>query len=223
MWLLASLGTPTGEEDLLLKGLGNLLEAYERAGHLLTPYRSHFIQILDRVSQDVQQLPSIRGGAIGALWILGETPMERILATLRYYAQPEKLGDFLTGLFQLARETTQRDSNLVLSIDELLLAYSDDEFLEALPALRLAFSYFAPREKYNIAQTLVRLTEADDLSTTDLLHIPLGADVAVAAIAFESRLFTLLDRYGGVVDRRSAQLTTIEIKQFATLDRILFD
>jgi Family of unknown function (DUF5682) len=196
LWLLDSLGTPTGEEDLLLKGLGNLLEAYERAGHLLAPYRSQFIQILDRVSQDVQQLPSIRGGAIGALWILGETPMERILATLRYYAQPEKLGDFLTGLFQLARETTQRDSNLVLSIDELLLAYSDDEFLEALPALRLAFSYFAPREKNNIAQTLVRSTEADDLSTTDLLNIPLGADVAVEAIAFESRLFALLDRYG---------------------------
>jgi Family of unknown function (DUF5682) len=196
LWLLASLGTPTGEEDLMLKGLGNLLEAYERAGHLLTPYRSQFIQILDRVSQDVQQLPSIRGGAIGALWILGETPMARILETLRYYAQPERLGDFLTGLFQLARETTQRDSHLVLSIDELLLAYSDDEFLKALPALRLAFSYFAPREKNNIAKTLVRSTEAGELATADLLKIPLGADVAMDAIAFESRLFGLLDRYG---------------------------
>jgi Family of unknown function (DUF5682) len=196
LWLLDSLGTPTGEEDLMLKGLGNLLEAYERAGHLLTPYRSQFLQILDRVSQDVQQLPSLRGGAIGALWILGETPMARILETLRYYAQPEKLGDFLAGLFHIARETTQRDSHLVLSIDELLLAYSDDEFLEALPALRLAFSYFAPREKNNIAQTLVRSTAAGELATTDLLNIPLGADVAIDAIAFESRLFALLDRYG---------------------------
>jgi Family of unknown function (DUF5682) len=196
LWLLDSLGTPTGDEDLLLKGLGNLLEAYERSGQLLAPYRSQFLQILDRVSQDVQQLPSIRGGAIGALWILGETPMARILETLRYYAQPERLGDFLTGLFQLARETTQRDSHLVLSIDELLLAYSDDEFLEALPALRLAFSYFAPREKNNIAKTLVRSTESGELATTDLLNIPLGADVAIEAIEFESRLFALLDRYG---------------------------
>jgi Family of unknown function (DUF5682) len=196
LWLLDSLGTPTGDEDLLLKGLGNLLEAYERSGQLLAPYRSQFIQILDRVSQDVRQLPSIRGGAIGALWILGETPMERILETLRYYAQPERLGDFLTGLFQLARETTQRDSHLVLSIDELLLAYSDDEFLEALPSLRLAFSYFAPREKNNIAHTLVRSTETGELSTADLLTIALGADVAVEAIAFESRLFRLVDRYG---------------------------
>jgi hypothetical protein len=196
LWLLDSLGTPTGDEDLLLKGLGNLLEAYERSGQLLAPYRSQFIQILDRVSQDVRQLPSIRGGAIGALWILGETPMERILETLRYYAQPERLGDFLAGLFHIARETTQRDSNLVLSIDELLLAYSDDEFLEALPALRLAFSYFAPREKNNIANTLIRSTEAGELATADLLNIPLGADVAIEAIAFESRLFGLLDRYG---------------------------
>jgi Family of unknown function (DUF5682) len=196
LWLLDSLGTPTGDEDLLLKGLGNLLEAYERSGQLLAPHRSQFLQILDRVSQDIQQLPSIRGGAIGALWILGETPMARILETLRYYAQPERLGDFLTGLFQLARETTQRDSHLVLSIDELLLAYSDDEFLEALPALRLAFSYFAPREKNNIAKTLVRSTEAGELATADLLNIPLGADAAIEAIEFESRLFALLDRYG---------------------------
>jgi hypothetical protein len=204
LWLLDSLGTVTGDEELVLKGLGNLLEAYERSGHLLTIYRSQFLQILDRVSQDIHQLPSLRGGAIGAIWVLGETPIERILEILRYYAQPEKLGDFLTGLFHLARETTQRDSHLVLSIDELLLAFSDDEFLEALPALRLAFACFPPREKNNIAKTLVQATEPGVISIADLLNVPLGAEVAVQAILqrrgyaneFESRLFGLLDRYG---------------------------
>ncbi len=196
LWLLASLGTITGEEDSLLKGLGNLLEAYERSGQLLIAYRSPFLHVLDLVSRDVLQLPSIRGGAIGAMWVLGETPMAQILEILRYYAQPEKLGDFLAGLFHIARETTQRDSALILSIDELLLAFSDDEFLEALPSLCLAFAYFAPREKNNIANTLVRSTASGQLDPTDLLNIPLGADVVVEAIEFESRLFALLDRYG---------------------------
>ncbi len=196
LWLLDSLGTASSDEDELLKGIGNLLEAYERSGHLLIPYRSEFLQVLDQVSQDIHQLPSLRGGAIGALWILGETPMARILATLRYYAQPEQLGDFLTGLFYIARETAQRDSDLLLSIDECILSYSNDEFLEALPALRLAFSYFTPREKHNIAKTLIQATENSDLSTADYLNLPMGAEVAASAIAFESRLFAMLKQYG---------------------------
>jgi hypothetical protein len=195
LWLLDSLGTATGEEDALLKGLGNLMEAYERSQQVLTPYRSQFLQVLDRVSQDVQQLPILRGGAIAALWILGETSMPCILEILRYYAQPEKLGDFLAGLFHLARETTQRDLALVLSIDELILAYSDDEFLEALPALRLAFSYFTPREKNSLVNTLLQATEGDR-SPAEFLTLPLGAEVATQAIAFESRLFALVNRYG---------------------------
>jgi hypothetical protein len=60
----------------------------------------------------------------------------------------------------------------------------------------ISFCLLRPREKNNIAKTLVRSTESGELSTADLLNIPLGADVAVEAIAFESRLFALIDRYG---------------------------
>jgi hypothetical protein len=196
LWLLESLGTAASDDDQFLKGIGNLLEAYERSGHLLTRYRSEFVQVLDQVSQDIHQLPSLRGGAIGALWILGETPMAQILATLRYYAQPEKLGDFLTGLFYMAREATQRDSELLLSIDECIINYSNDEFLEALPALRLAFSYFTPREKHSIAKTLIQATENSEHSTSEFLDLPMGAEVAASAIAFESQLFAMVKQYG---------------------------
>jgi hypothetical protein len=196
LWLLDSLGTSTGDDDRLLKGIGKLMEAYERSGPLLTPHRSAFVQVLDRLSQDTQQLPILRGGAIGALWLLGETSMERILATLHYYAQPEKLGDFLTGIFHLARETIQRDADLITSIDAVILTYSDDAFLEALPALRLAFSYFTPREKQHIAKTLIQAAGDDRLMPTDLLKVPIGIEVAAQAIAFESQLFKLVDRYG---------------------------
>jgi hypothetical protein len=196
LWLLDSLGVSTGEDDRLLKGIGKLMEAYERSGPLLTYHRSAFVQVLDRISQDAQQLPILRGGAIGALWLLGETSMERILSTLRYYAQPEKLGDFLTGIFHLARETTQREPELVLSIDAVMLGYSDDEFLEALPSLRLAFAYFTSREKQNIAKTLIQSTDPGALTSSDLLTLPMGIEVAAQAIAFESQLFQLVDRYG---------------------------
>ncbi len=196
LWLLNSLGIPQGEETLFVQGINNLLETYERSGSLLTHQRSHLIQTLDRFSQDQQQLPILRGAAIGALWLLGETPMEQIVQLLTYYADPEQLGDFLTGLFQLARETTQRDADLLLSIDDLLLNFSDDDFLTALPALRLAFSFFTPREKHKLATTLIQATEGPAMTSQEFLHLPMGLEVAAQAIAFESKLFALVNQYG---------------------------
>jgi hypothetical protein len=196
LWLLNSLGVPQGEEALFVQGIANLLETYERSSPLLSHKRSHLVQTLDRFSQDQQQLPILRGAAIGALWILGETPMDQIVQILTYYGDPEQLGDFLTGLFQLARETTQRDSDLLLSIDDLLLNFSDDDFLTALPALRLAFSFFTPREKHKLATTLIQSTEGPDISSQEFLHLPMGLEVAAQAIAFESKLFALVNQYG---------------------------
>jgi Family of unknown function (DUF5682) len=194
LWLLDSLGSASGEEDALLEGLGSLVEAYQRSMHLLVDYREPLLAVLQRVSQDRQQSPLLRGGAIGSLWVLGETPMEQILLLLNEYAQPEQLGDFLTGLFHIARETTQRDGQLIASINEAICAYTDDDFLAALPSMRLAFAYFTPREKNEIAKTLLQGSGSSDLS--DFLNLPLGLEVATQAIALESQIFQLIDRYG---------------------------
>jgi Family of unknown function (DUF5682) len=194
LWLLDSLGT-TGEDQDLLKGLAGLLEAYECCGSLLIDSQPEFIQVLERVSQDTSQTAVMRGGSIGVLWVLGAVGAEDILATISYYCQPDSLGDFLTGLFYLARETTQRTPGLLLSIDKLLLAYEDTEFLEALPSLRLAFGYFTPREKHLMAKNLLQSTGAG-VATSELLTLPVSVEDAMQAIELESRLFSLVDRYG---------------------------
>jgi Family of unknown function (DUF5682) len=198
LWLLDSLGT-TGEDRDLLKGLAGLLEAYECCGSLLLDRKPEFIQVLERVSQDASQTAVIRGGSIGVLWVLGVVGAEDILATINYYCQPDSLGDFLTGLFYLARETTQRAPGLLLSIDKLLLAYEDNDFLEALPSLRLAFGYFTPREKHLMAKNLLQstgATGATGVDTSELLTLPVRIEDAIQAIELESRLFALADRYG---------------------------
>jgi Family of unknown function (DUF5682) len=206
LWLLDSLGA-TGESQELLKGLAGLLEAYECCGSLLINHRSEFLEVLERVSQDVAQTALIRGGSIGTLWVLGAVAADDILATINYYSQPDSLGDFLTGLFHLARETTQRAPGLLLSIDKLLLAYADNEFLEALPALRLAFGYFTPREKHLMAKNLLQSTGASDVATGELLILPVRVEDATQAIELESCLFALVDRYGF---RGSTTLTALQ-------------
>jgi Family of unknown function (DUF5682) len=195
VWLLDSSGT-NGEGQELLQGLAGLLEAYECCGDLLLNLQSEFLQVLTRVSTDIQQMPLIRGGAMGALWVMETIATEDILATINYYSQPESLGDFLTGLFYLARETTQRTPGLLLSIDKFLLAYEDHEFLVALPSLRLAFGYFTPREKHLMAKNLLQSTGDINVATSELLKLPVSVEDTMQAIELESRLFSLVDRYG---------------------------
>ncbi len=127
---------------------------------------------------------------------MGAVGAEDILATINYYCQPDCLGDFLTRLFHLARETTQRAPSLLLSIDKLLLAYEDNEFLEALPSLRLAFGYFTPREKHLMAKNLLQSTGASNVATSELLALSVKVEDTMQAIELESRLFALVDRYG---------------------------
>jgi hypothetical protein len=113
---------------------------------------------------------------------------------MRAFADPAHLGDFLTGLFGLAREVAQRQPELLLSLDGLLMGYDDEEFLAALPALRLAFSFFTPREKHYLATTLL---EALGQAQGGLLPaLAVDAETAARVMAFEARLFGAVERYG---------------------------
>jgi hypothetical protein len=110
------------------------------------------------------------------------------------FAQPAQMGDFLAGLFGVAREMAQRDPGLVRSIDELLVGLSPDEYLAALPSFRLAFTFFTPREKHHLLTTLFRalgILDAPPLATLEV-----DTATAAAALALEGRIFSAIDDYG---------------------------
>ena len=194
LWLLESLGQVTGQDAQLLEGLVSLRETFERCEQALDLDRAELVQVLARIGADRAQRPLVRGGVIGARWSLGASDGEDVKTALRQFADPNQLGDFLTGLFALAREQVQRQRDLVLGINDLLSRYNDDDFLTALPALRLAFTYFTPREKHHLALTL---REALGLANVPEMAA-LSVDVATAAraLAFENRLFAGLEKYG---------------------------
>jgi hypothetical protein len=195
LWLLEGLGQVQGMEQNLLRGLRAVLEAFERCSSLLGLERDRFIQILHRISTDAQQIPLMQGATTGVLWTLGETPMQQILADLNFAATPDHLGDFLTGLFFMAREAAQRHPELVQKIDQFLMAYDDESFLEALPALRLAFSSFTPREKHHMTRTLLNSLEPDS-EEKPLVDLEVSVEQATAVMAFEAKLFQAVRRYG---------------------------
>ena len=198
LWLLEGLGQPAGREQELEQGIALLVETFLRCAEEVELGREELVGVLNRVSQDPAQLPVARGAAIGALWSLSELAHQPVLAAMKQFAQPEQLGDFLAGLFALAREEVQRQPALVGSLDSLLLGYSDEEFLTALPALRMAFTRFTPREKHHLAMTLLEAAGDPDPAAS---HAPLAAlevspQAAARVLAFEAALRRAVERYG---------------------------
>lgn len=190
LWLLESLGQ-VNDHTTLLNGVSALVQTLERAGAALGLDPSQLISVFERVSRALTHSPLVRGATLGALWTLHAATTMDLLASARYFAAPNALGDYLTGLFHLAREAAQRQSDLMLAIDALLKGYGDEEFLEALPALRLAFSYFTPREKHHLARNVVGANEA---ATATSLAVDL--DTAARALALEASFLKALEKYG---------------------------
>ncbi len=194
LWLLESLGKVSGRDKELIEGVRTLCEVFDRCAASLGLNREELLAILGRAADDMAQTPQLRGAAVGALWSLGASDGEQVRRTLKRFADPDQLGDFLTGLFALAREQVQRQRDLVLSINETVNGYGDEKFLAALPSLRLAFTYFTPREKHYLALTLregLGLKEEEPLAALEV-----SVETAARALAFEGSLFAALEKYG---------------------------
>jgi hypothetical protein len=147
LWLLDA----TPPEDAGIAAIRVVVEAFERCA---PGERSDLVGVLSRLRDEDAAAAGLRGAALGALWVLDAADDDELVAGPVQFADPERLGDFLFGLFQLARETFQRRRDLITRIDALVMAFADDEFLDALPALRRAFSVFTPREKDRLARSL---------------------------------------------------------------------
>lgn len=194
LWLLELLGRSADSDGSQVRGLRSLFETFQRAAAPLQLNQDEFAAVLGRVEQDAHKPPQVRGAAAGILWTLGLADDEQILADLLTFADPNELGDFLTGLFALAREVAQRNPRLVGTIDRLLLEFGADDFQAALPSLRLAFTYFTPREKHYMLTTLFESLGLKQVRPLTALRV--DETTAAEALAVEERIFETLAKYG---------------------------
>jgi hypothetical protein len=153
LWLLEGCGSREGEEREAILGVRALRDTLERCGAALGLDRGEFVTVVRRAAS-ASGWATFRGALTGALWSLAEATLPEVGASLPRTADPQDLGDFLVGLFHVAREVAQRNPELLGEIDGLVREMDAEGFLAALPALRLAFSVFTPREKDLLAATL---------------------------------------------------------------------
>jgi hypothetical protein len=160
----------------------------------LTPPAASVAAAAQRIAIDGQAPPDLRGAALGLAWALGATANAAEAAAGA--GDPDRLGDWLAGLFAVAREEVlaeAEDGGVVSAVDELVADLNEDEFLIALPALRQAFGMFPPRERGLIAERLVTARGGGDARG---LTAKLAVDPVVVAssMALEARVDAALAR-----------------------------
>ncbi len=187
---MAQIGAVLALRDVLRHGKAELL---------IDRVRAH--AVMDRRKEDAGAPPALRGAALGFLWSTGffadvESGADAGTLAVRRAARPETLGDFLAGLFALAREETLRIAGLVETVDEATSDMSDEDFLVALPALRLAFSFFPPAEKEQIARLILAAHGGDPAGSRHLLRLTADPQLIARARALEAHVTRLAVRHG---------------------------
>ncbi len=147
--------------------------------------------------------PALRGAALGLLWSTrpdeGGSDEQRAVTALRASSRAATVGDFLAGLFILAREEVLHSEHLLGAIDSALTTMIRDDFMIALPAVRQAFSYFPPRERLTIAEGVLARLEGETGKRVDpheLLHAPMDAAQVTRGIRVDKAAHDLARRYG---------------------------
>lgn len=186
LWLLDPGGGTVPPEDDGVEAIAQAVEVLERSGKDLALDPDELLAVLERLDADDKASPGMRGAAIGARWVLDAVPPEALDAAPLAFADPVELGDFLFGVFRIAREAAQRRPELLRAVDRLVLDWTPEVFLEALPALRRAFSALSPREKDRAARLVLGKT---------LVRAPYPA-AAEALARLEAELGAVLSRFG---------------------------
>nr|WP_232371288.1 DUF5682 family protein [Pseudomarimonas arenosa] len=174
LWLLEGLSAPIQPAHVDDTDPLRLIDRLLDSDLELTSSCRSVLDTLQRLSLNIQLPPATRGACFAVCWRRdGDAAVEqRLLGCVRAFAGAEQLGDFLFGLFALARNECAGSSSLLTVLDAAVAALSDQDFLIAAPSLRQAFHYFPPRERAAIGRKIAGLHGKDDLAAGDWLRLP---------------------------------------------------
>jgi len=131
---------------------------------------------LGRLARAAAKPPALRGAALGVLCQQHGADEAaaldaQVLALTRAMPVRDALGDFLFGLFSVARSVVGESDAIVRAVNATIATLDVADFLVALPALRAAFGWFPPRERGVLARRVAGLLELDAASRHRLLDL----------------------------------------------------
>ncbi|MGI5177455.1 DUF5682 family protein [Dactylosporangium sp. CA-152071] len=173
------------------------------AGPRLALDRDAALAVMRRVAEDRESPPDLRGAAFGFCWSVDTTDPEEQgsgwedpVRAVRGAAAPGTAGDWLAGLFAVAREEVLHAPRVLDVLDDLISGMGEAEFLIALPALRQAFTYFPPRERETVAGHLLARRGLGGSPRSLLRRRSTDPAFVAAALELEARVDAALTREG---------------------------
>lgn len=160
---------------------------------------------LARIAQRPSAPPSLRGAALGAAYQLGSldhssqhahTRDAVLLQIAKAQSPRDQLGDFLFGLFAIARSCLSEQRALVAAIHQALEGMSTEDFLVALPQLRGAFTWFPPRERAKLAEHAAALLGIEATHGLQLLALAGGTQGLLHAKQIEAAVDAWAAQFG---------------------------
>ncbi len=157
--------------------------------------------VMKRISLNRDAPPGMRGAALGVLWSTGYWTTageaeDEARERLQRSSHPSIFGDFLAGLFAVAREQAVATEGLIRSVDETIGSLGDHEFVQSLPSLRLGFDYFPPREREALARRILGLHGVEHSDAKQLTSkLEVSPEVIAQGATLDARLFALIDDY----------------------------
>lgn len=195
LWLAEGVrGGAVPADPRRIAAMAAVRDALRHAGPPLGLDLDAALGVADRVAACQDAPPDLRGASLGLGWSLRGAAATDPAWAVRGAFVPASAGDWLAGLFALAREEVLHTGGMLELLDELVAAMSDQDFLVALPALRQAFGYFPPRERHLIATRLVELRSGG--SAWDLTRLEAAPELVAAGMALDSRVDAALRREG---------------------------
>ncbi len=124
--------------------------------------REAYYEALERMTGDGEIHAGLNGCIRGILYGSGRETAEEVEMACRGYLtgtseQLAHTAQFFRGLFFTARDLVFIGDRFIKMLDEFFGRVAEEEFMELLPELRMAFTYFTPREIDKIAASAAGL------------------------------------------------------------------
>ena len=115
--------------------------------------------------------PRLEGGSAAVLFNLHQLTREDILKRARAYifgtpANKQLTALYLQGVFSVARDIFLYDEQVLTDLDHLITSLDYEDFLQVIPELKLAFTYFSPAEIQTIAGKVAGLYQTTEEDVT---------------------------------------------------------
>lgn len=193
LWIMEGVrGGPAPAEPGRLRAVAATRDALLHAGSALGMDRTAALGVAARVAANAAVPPDLRGAACGFGWSLGDdVDAARAVAGV---AGPRTIGDWLAGLFAVARDRVLSDDRIIGVLDDIVSDMSEQDFLVALPALRQGFAYFPPAERETVARLV--LARLGGGSARSLLYAEVDPLVVAGAMALETTVDRVLAEQG---------------------------